>query len=508
MTTKLQSVAPLIAGVLCAGLNLSGARAAGGYPADIGYDRLRDVLGASTPTGSNVPVAQAEGVHPEPTDPDFTGKQLELLGVCVPPDELPDLCLNRGHPNAVGRLFYGNAGSIAPGINDIRAYIVDAWAQQALLNAGTAPPLLPGTVSARVFNHSWIGHSDVPDDRRLFDDLLRRLDWVIHRDEAVHVVGMDNYDGSGTPPPASLLLASSFNAITVGRTDGGHPRQTSALEASPYTAGRSRPHLVAPGDFTSNTTPKVAAAAALLVDIGHRIPFFSSGAPTPNRAGQLIYNAERAEVVKAVLMAGAALTTQNVWNPNPQKYPAPPQITDYGAAGFTANGLDARYGAGQLNIYNSMGILFSGERNSVADAGTMPANIPARGYDYDPAFGGLNNSNRIAGYRFYTGTRRWSLTATLAWNLDVRGDAGSDPTRFDGTATLYDLNLALFEQIVGTLQPPFRLRAASTSTHDNTETVSFTLEPNRAYVLYIAPGPAQALFLWDYALAWRIEPLP
>ena len=56
----------------------------------------------------------------------------------------------------------------------------------------------------------------------------------------------------------------------------------------------------------------VASAAALLVEVGHNGGNTLSTDPavtfTTNRNGDTIYNAERSEVVKAALMAGASRT--------------------------------------------------------------------------------------------------------------------------------------------------------------------------------------------------------
>ena len=73
---------------------------------------------------------------------------------------------------------------------------------------------------------------------------------------------------------------------------------------------------------------------------------------TINRNGDTIYNTERTEVIKAALMAGAVRITNNTTGND---------ITDYriDAANQTLNGLDIRYGAGQLNIQRKRQSLIS-----------------------------------------------------------------------------------------------------------------------------------------------------
>jgi hypothetical protein len=82
---------------------------------------------------------------------------------------------------------------------------------------------------------------------------------------------------------------------------------TPAVDAT-YTAGRTRPDIVAPLAYTSQSTPAVASAAALLVGVGHASPALSTdpaATSTTNRNGGLTYNAERSEIIKTALMAGA-----------------------------------------------------------------------------------------------------------------------------------------------------------------------------------------------------------
>ena len=98
-----------------------------------------------------------------------------------------------------------------------------------------------------------------------------------------------------------------------------------------------------------DATPVVASAAALLVDLGHSNPGLSKDPvvnSTTNRNGDTVYNAERSEVVKAALMAGADRTATQL-------------ATTYTVN--TANGLNSKYGAGQLDIYNSYYIIAAGQ---------------------------------------------------------------------------------------------------------------------------------------------------
>ena len=70
-------------------------------------------------------------------------------------------------------------------------------------------------------------------------------------------------------------------------------------------------------------------------------------------------------------MAGADRVTHNT-------APNPTNVALYrGTVGNqTANGLDRRYGAGQLNVRNSYWIIAGGEQNSTEDGNAAPASPP------------------------------------------------------------------------------------------------------------------------------------
>jgi hypothetical protein len=282
-------------------------------------------------------------------------------------------------------------------------------------------------------------------------------------------------------------MGSSFNAIAVGLSNGNSAHGSYPLAttpSTPYASGsRTRPDLVAPAGATSWATPMVASAAALLVAEGHQGGNTLATDPlvtfTTNRNGDTIYNAERSEVVKAALMAGASRTSPNLTN---------------GYTVNTANGLNNIYGAGQLNISNSYHIIAASEQNSCEDNPAGLGEISAVGFDYDPYFGGANGSNTTGSYVFNTLTDG-TLSASLAWNLAVTGETANG---FDTTATLYNLGLYLYD-----LTSSSELAYAA-SLVDNTENIWWTsLEANHQYMIQVQ-AEMQSEFLWDYALAWHI----
>jgi hypothetical protein len=184
------------------------------------------------------------------------------------------------------------------------------------------------------------------------------------------------------PDGSSPIYSNSMNSIAVGLTNGNHPIGTLPVGGI-YTAGRSKPDLVVPSYATSFGTPMVSAATAVLIQAGHTNPSFSKGSYTLARVPtQRIYHAETSEVIKAALLAGASRT---VFNSDGST------LLDYrrDASVQTANGLDVRFGAGQLNVYNSYRILAGGEYNALEDGG--PQLVGASGFDYETTRGNMSS---------------------------------------------------------------------------------------------------------------------
>jgi len=453
-----------------------------GYKDDIGYTQLMSEQGVNIPDGSGVPVTQVEAStagsgNPAVYLPDGGHSEFSTAPVTTITDRSGSTTGTfSSHATGVGKTFFGNASSISPGINLVDAFWVTHWLQSGYLLFGNASK--PSVSSSRIANHSWVG-----DFGSANSDLLRRADWVMERDEYIQCAGIINNANANWP-----FMSSAYNVIAVGKSDGVNGFGTAAIDAD-YVTGRTRPELVAPKSTSSQATPVVAASAALLIEHGQNNPGLSTDpvdSSTLNRNGNTIYNTGRSEVIKAVLMAGADRSTVNT---------SAADITDYriDPANRTTNGLDTRYGAGQVNIYNSFQIVNAGEQNSDEDIGA--GDISTDGFDYDPAFGGSSSSNSTASYYFSTGANPVMLSATLAWNIDI--DGGNGPN-FNGAAELYDLDLNLYD-VTGS---PVLLESSSSSI-DNTETIWATLAENKNYRLEVVRGSGQGAFNWDYALAWR-----
>jgi hypothetical protein len=229
---------------------------------------------------------------------------------------------------------------------------------------------------------------------------------------------------------------------------------------------------------------------------------------SPSNTQVLTRNAEKPEVMKAVLMAGADRETSNTRinsftkDEAGDRIPGEPEyiadITNYRAAGYaTSNGLDSRFGAGQANVHKSHQILTDGEHNSREDGGNTSVSL--LGFDYDEAFGngaGDANPNSVASYLLPTLTNDANLDVTLAWNLDVYSGDG-----LFVNALLYDLDLWLYD----VTDNDEVLVNASLSSVDNTETISQLLSAGRDYEFRVTTEKNVTALLWDYGIAWRVD---
>jgi len=181
----------------------------------------------------------------------------------------------------------------------------------------------------------------------------------------------------------------------------------------------------------------------------------------------------------------------------------------------TTSPLDARYGAGVLNVFNSYKLLAGGKHpwieqtsvnpGSAHPPGSSSGNIPAySGWDYNS----ISSSTRPAGgadginhYYFDVtnqfGAGPFTATATLVWNRPY------DPNTYSG---INDLNLFLYEVATETLI------AESVSPVDNVEHFRIPALPPGRYDLQVlkrgGSGSQYVTDTEDYALAWEFFNVP
>lgn len=348
-----------------------------------------------------------------------------------------------------------NGQSMTPGVSSMTCFAADHWINRRLINGGR-PNVNPARGGAPLANHSWVGTFASDADTL---NVLRRIDWLIDVDDQLHVMASRN--------ATDEVGSHAFNTLHVRETG-----RTSAIASRAfddvYVAGRALVDLTVPEPNPSRATSRATSAAVLLRATA------SGGTMQP-------------ETLRAILMAGAE---RQVENSNGSA------IEDYrgNLEHRSANGLDFRFGAGQLNVFNAHRIVSGGAAIAEEDGGGA---IPSAGFAYDADFGGVGGSNRIATYRFQTDAVPAQFAATLAWNLFVADAAG----RFDPAPVLVDLSLSLWV-LDGEDET---LVAASDSPVDNTETLWTELAPNRDYLLKVRTN-VPTDFARPYALAWRIGP--
>jgi hypothetical protein len=349
----------------------------------VGLDDLAQRIGQENlPDGSGVVVGQVEGpagsYAPNENDAEFDGKNIvEQSGPSGP----------SGHATIVGKEFYGLTTSIAPGITDIHAWDVNDWVTAGFLNitAGIPPDAPPAGL--KLFNHSWVGSFA---SNSLDNECLRRVDFAMGRNDLLMIVGVNNGGEPNRP-----LLSHMYNGLSVGVGGGGHLADDTL--AGIDGSGRMKPEIVAPGALTSWSTPVAAAAGALMVQTARDLP---------TRAGA---DAERGEVIKAILMAGA--NHRPGWTNNP--------LIAGPDRGVTSRPLDDVYGADLVNVNMSHLILTAGQQSGSA---APPASVTARHAGWDLATVGLGESRY---WRLKACALAEAVSILAAWHRQVSSPFGS-----------------------------------------------------------------------------------
>lgn len=409
---------------------------------------------AGGPTGAGVKVTQVEAAQGIASQyfvnlplTDFTGKTITDVtgGGTI-----------SSHATNVAQNFYGNFG-VAPGVNNVKVYYADDWLEDGFLRTRTAQA--PNVETQKVQNHSWVANfTDIlgnPDTVKAID-VLRRIDYVVTRDQVVSVVGVNNGSGSTLPQ----ILANSYNSIAVGLASGNSSSGGSTLEG----VGRSKPDLVAPGaqyfPSVSQATSWVSGAAAQLLEAGASNP-----------------DSQRPEVVKALLMAGAVKTPFDLDNNTPS--------TLDNWSHTSTQPLDTRYGAGQLHIDNSLAILAAGEQGPSAIS-----EVAATGWNHE-SIGTWESQVYI--FTVPEGHVAYTYSLVAAWNRQINFTPGVGPLPATFTPqTLANVGLQLYDN------SDFSLVDSSMSTIDNVQHIFQRALPAGQYTLLVNSSLAT-----DYALAWQ-----
>jgi hypothetical protein len=345
------------------------------------------------------------------------------------------------HADAVAGNFYGISGGVATNVAHVDNYDANYFFQ-IFSNAGNLVVELPATnINDPVVNQSFIFFE--PDGSHATASDQQAIDSAYDNYAAQYNTLFFSGAGNGTParvnPPATC-----YNGIGVGVSDG------SSSVGPTIDNGRAKPDIVAPGGATSFSTPYVAGAAAVLLQAALR-----------GDAGNDINSAADMRTIKALLLNGAVKPAD--WT-NSNTSP-----------------LDARYGAGVLNLFNAYE-QFAGGKQGYVVATSVSTNSPHLPTDDTGAVSVLNgwdfntnsSSATTAGVNHYyfnvtnsLSDANFTATATLVWN------------RQPGETNINDLDLFLFNAANSNLV------ACSTSRVDNVEQLWLPQLPPGRYDLQV-----------------------
>ncbi len=441
---------------------------------EIGHDALVARLGAGAPNGAGIPLIQVEAnestagasYKPDPNAAEFAGKAFTLYS---------GNSAASTHANFVGHSCYGSAG-IAGGITAIGCYEAGNWLTAWLrLGAGSSALPLTPPLSAKLINCSWVGSIG---NSASDNEALRRSDYAMQRDSSLIIAGLNN--GATVAVPA--LIGCQYNGIAVGLTNGNH--SSGSPPAGIDGAGRMKPELVAPGQYTSFATPVVSACAALLHQTANTAPYSANA------------NRKTGVSIKAALLAGA--THGAAWSNG-----APQSGT---TRGITSTPIDPKFGFGTVNIDRAHLILTADEAlgQTTAAAAITGASASMVAWDYEA----INSTTFERHWRLDVPARA-SVRVALTWN---RNPAAS---QFTGIAPVLQNNDLKLQRITGGVASPIT-GDAGISVFDAGNVVSQSAADNIEHLAVenLAPGSyllsmnrvSTAGYATVGTIAWIIEP--
>lgn len=407
---------------------------------DIGHTKLAAELGAAMPTGAGIVLVQSEANNidsppnylPQAGGPDPFAGVGTFAGKTFHPESGAGTDL--GHAVAVATFFYGSGIGVARGATEIHNYTAVDFITR--LTDGIAPEIFPG----RVQNHSWAGSlGDADEDLKA----IRAFDFMLDRDQRIAVTGLSG--GSLAP-----LLGSTYHAIAAGTRSAAHSQTGTTTDG----IGRMKPDLVVDVQYTSYASAIIAGSAAALLQEA-----IASG----NAA------AERPQLLKAVLIAGASKQNLPQWQRDAAAEP-----------------YDDVFGAGELDLYHAWHLLKGGQQpHSISMERSM------QGWDFATSTTGTNGRRYF--FTVPEGSVAETFSAALVWNRDITNLLGFY------FSSLPDLNLKLYAASGFTTGA---LISSSTSSVDNVEHLFLRHLPAGQYCLEVTADTDG----YDFALAWQAVP--
>ena len=364
------------------------------------------------------------------------------------------LSANSWHADAVGNNFYGITNGVA-----INVAHVDNFDADYFVNTYVFSNLM--VLDDLVVNQSFtFSEQSVGDQQQIdsaYDDYSTQY-------KIIFVSAANNY-GTYNPPGSYNTTnvvppGTAYNCISVGAyTNAAYYNSIGPT----IDNGRCKPDITASASATSFSTPQVAGAVAVLMQAGLR----GDGGSDTNAASDM-------RTIKALLLNGA--------------------VKPAGWTNSTSSPLDARYGAGILNVFNAYEQLAGGKQNFCA------ANFTAIG-DAHPPVAATNSIAGSGGWDFNTNSTTatndavnhyffnvpsGTVSATLVWNRQL------------GATNINDLDLFLFDVANSNLV------ACSTSLVDNVEHIFVPQLASGRYDLQILKNGGTNVVSGSetYALAW------
>jgi hypothetical protein len=351
-----------------------------------------------------------------------------------------------GHADTVGGNFYGLPSGVATNVARVDNFDVDYFVNTYVVSNLL---VLDDLVVNQSFTYGPLSVADQQSADSAYDDYADAYGTVF-------VSAADNLGNS----PTVCAPGTAYNCISVGAYANG----SYGNSIGPTTDnGRCKPDITALSGLTSFSTPQVAGAVAVLMQAALR----GDGGGDTNSAFDM-------RTIKALLLNGAVKPT--------------------GWTNASSSPLDARYGAGVLNVFNAYEQLAGGKQifcgsNSIALGAAHP---PVPGTNSVAAMNGWDLENISSGAtndtvnHYFFNAAGGSVTATLVWNRQL------------GATNINDLDLFLFNAATSNLV------ACSTSRVDNVEHLFLPQLAAGRYDLQVLKngGTNVVSDAETYALAW------
>lgn len=361
-----------------------------------------------------------------------------------------------GHADGVAGYFYGLNGGVATNVVH-----VDNYEANYFYNNIVAAIPFPPNINDPLVNQSFtFGNEPSQVSITQQQQIDSQYDNYATRDATLFVSAVNN--GGAVSPPGT-----AYNCIGVGAYGSGASSSTGPT----LDNGRCKPDITAPAAATSFSTPQVSGAAALLMQAGRR----GDGGNDTNSASDM-------RTIKALLLNGAVKPVD--WT-NSNSSP-----------------LDARYGAGVVNVFNAYQQLAGGKHGFIISTSVSSGAA-------HPPTGATDTVSVLNGWDFNTDTSSAINDAINHYYFNVTNAANS--ANFTATATLVwnrqqsqtginNLNLFLYNAANG------NLITCSTSLVDNVEHLFVPQLASGRYDLQVWKASGVGVsFSETYALAWEFS---